>query len=128
MALTITHTALVRAIFHGDVSSAQIRHWLSVVEGLVVAGTPFFFIANTLPDTRFSQDYRAIQAVWYKQHKAAFRTHCQGLVRIATSPAEQQRLDTPALHAAWGVPYFVTTDSNAGFHWITQQLQACHAR
>ena len=70
---------------------------------------------------------RAIQALWYKQHKPAFRVYCKGLVRIASSAAEQQRLDTPALHAAWGVPYYVTTDDADGMRWVGQQLEQADA-
>ena len=128
MGLTIEGTTLLRAVFHAQVSAQEIRHWLAEVEQLIVAGTPFYFIATTLPGASFSDDYRAIQAVWYKQHKEAFRGSCRGLVRIATSAEEQQRLDTPALHAAWGVPYFVTTDAAAGTQWIARQLEAADAR
>ncbi|MCD9088542.1 hypothetical protein [Stenotrophomonas sp. SY1] len=128
MGLTIDETAVIRAVFHGQVSAEEIRHWLADVERLIVAGTPFYFIATTLPGASFCDDYRAIQAVWYKQHKAAFRSFCRGLVRIATSAEEQQRLDTPALHAAWGVPYFVTTDAAAGTRWIARHMEAADAR
>ena len=128
MGLTIKQTALVSAHFHGQVSAAEIRHWLATMQQLIQAGTPFYFIATTLPGTGFSADYRAIQAVWYKQYKADFRRCCQGLVRVASSAQDQQRLDTPALHAAWGVPYFVTTDPAAGQRWINARLEAADAR
>ena len=128
MGLTIKQAAVVRAVFHDEVSADEIRHWLQRVEDLIAAATPFYFIASTVPGASFSDDYRAIQALWYKQHKPAFRVYCKGLVRIASSAAEQQRLDTPALHAAWGVPYFVTTDEHAGMQWITTQWEAGDAR
>jgi hypothetical protein len=128
MGLTINEAVLVRAVFHGQVDAGEIRRWLAGVERLIVARTPFFFIAATLPGASFCDDYRAIQAVWYKQHKAAFRRYCRGLVRITVSAEDQQRLDTPALHAAWGVPYFVTTDEHAGLQWITTQWEAGDAR
>ena len=127
MGLTIKQTAVVQAVFHGQVNAGQIRHWLDTMQQLIDAGTPFYFIATTLPDTGFCEDYRAIQAIWYKQYKAAFRRCCQGLVRIASSEQDRQRLDTPALHAAWGVPYFVTTDPAAGRHWISTRMEAADA-
>ncbi|KRG68552.1 hypothetical protein ABB27_07470 [Stenotrophomonas terrae] len=127
MGLTIKQAAVVRAVFHDAVSADEIRYWLQRVEALIVTATPFYFIASTAPGASFSDDYRAIQAVWYKQHKPAFRQHCRGLVRIASSAAEQQRLDTPALHAAWGVPYLVTTDAADGMRWIGQQLERANA-
>lgn len=127
MGLTIKQAAVVRAVFHDEVSADEIRHWLQLVEALIVAATPFYFIASTIPGASFSEDYRAIQALWYKQHKPAFRVYCKGLVRIASSAGEQQRLDTPALHAAWGVPYYVTTDAADGMRWIGQQLEQADA-
>lgn len=122
MGLFMRQTALVEAVFEGFVSAQEIHDWLACIEALLKAGQPFYFISSTLPDSEFAEDYRAIQAVWYKQYKADFRSQCLGIVRIARDAAEQERLDTPALHAAWGVPYFVTQDKAQGYQWITQQM------
>lgn len=122
MGLLLTQTAVVEAVFHDQVDAAQIRHWLDGIEQLIERRQPFFFISTTRESSTFVEDYRAIQGVWYKQHKAAFREVCRGLVRIACDAAEQVRLDTPALHAAWGVPYFVTLDRTHGYRWIAERM------
>ncbi|MDG9759904.1 hypothetical protein N7365_17580 [Pseudomonas sediminis] len=122
MGLLLTQTTVVEAVFHGQVDAAQIRHWLADIERLIEQRQPFFFISSTRTGSAFIEDYRAIQGVWYKQHKAAFREVCQGLVRIADDAEEQARLDTPALHAAWGVPYFVTQDRAHGYRWIAERM------
>jgi len=122
MGLLLTQTAVVEAVFHDRVDAAQIRHWLGDIERLIEQRQPFFFISSTRAGSQFVEDYRAIQGVWYKQHKAAFREVCQGLVRIACDADEQARLDTPALHAAWGVPYFVTLDRTHGYRWIAERM------
>lgn len=122
MGLLLTQTAVVEAVFHDQVDAAQIRHWLAGIEQLIERRQPFFFISTTRESSTFVEDYRAIQGVWYRQHKAAFREICVGLVRIASDAAELARLDTPALHAAWGVPYFVTLDRMHGYRWIAERM------
>lgn len=122
MGLLLTQTTVVEAVFHDQVDAAQIRQWLDGIERLIEGRQPFFFISSTREGSTFVEDYRAIQGVWYKQHKAAFREICVGLVRIACDADEQARLDTPALHAAWGVPYFVTLDRTDGYRWIAERM------
>lgn len=122
MGLLLTQTAVVEAIFHDHVDATQVRFWLARIEQLIEQRQPFFFISSTRVGSEFAEDYRAIQGVWYKQHKAAFREVCQGLVRVVEDAAEQARLDTPALHAAWGVPYFVTRDRTHGYRWIAERM------
>ena len=122
MGLLLTQTAVVEAVFHDQVDAAQIRHWLAGIEQLIERRQPFFFISPTRESSTFAEDYRAIQGVWYRQHKAAFREICVGLVRIASDADELARLDTPALHAAWGVPYFVTLDRTHGYRWIAERM------
>lgn len=122
MGLLITETAVVEAVFHDAVDAAEIRHWLARIECLIEQRQPFFFISSTRVGAGFAEDYRAIQGAWYKQHKAIFRQTCRGLVRIASDSEEQARLDTPALHAAWGVPYFVTLDRAHGYQWIAERM------
>lgn len=122
MVLRVTHTALVEAVFQEIVSAEEIREWLAHIEHLLESKQPFFFIASTLAHTEFTPDYRAIQAFWYRQHKPAFQHYCRGLVRIARDAAEQARLDVPALHRSWGVPYFVTLDKSEGYHWIADHM------
>ena len=122
MGLLLTQTAVVEAVFHDQVDAAQIRQWLDGIERLIEDRQPVFFISSTREGSTLAEDYRAIQGVWYKQHKAAFREVCKGLVRIACDADEQTRLDTPALHAAWGVPYFVTLDRTHGYRWIAERM------
>nr|WP_256834219.1 hypothetical protein [Pseudomonas oleovorans] len=122
MGLLLTQTTVVEAVFHDQVDAAQISQWLDGIERLIEDRQPFFFISSTREGSTFAEGYRAIQGVWYKQHKAAFREVCQGLVRIACDADEQARLDTPALHAAWGVPYFVTLDRTHGYRWIAERM------
>ncbi|MCU1719167.1 hypothetical protein [Pseudomonas sp. 5P_3.1_Bac2] len=127
MGLQLNQAALVEAVFHGFVSAAEIRQWLAQIDALLARQEDFYFIASTREHSDFAEDYRAIQAVWYKQYKNAFRQYCRGIVRIAHDPAEQARLDTPALHAAWGVPYAVTLERSAAYQWVMQQMLVQHA-
>lgn len=122
MVLRVTQTALVDAVFQESVSAEEIREWLACIEQLLESKQPFFFISSTLAHTEFAPDYRSIQAFWYRQHKPAFQRYCCGLVRIARDAAEQARLDVPALHRTWGVPYFVTLERSSGYHWIAERM------
>lgn len=122
MVLRVTQTALVEALFKDHVSANEIREWLAHIEDLIVRQQPFFFISSTQEGTTFDRDYRNIQAFWYRDHKPAFQIYCRGLVRIAGNAAEQARLDVPALHRSWGVPYFVTQEKQQGYYWIAERL------
>ena len=122
MVLRVTQTALVEAVFQDHVSDGEIGEWLAHIEDLIARQQPFFFISSTQANTTFDRDYRNIQAFWYREHKAAFQIYCRGLVRIAGNDAEQARLDVPALHRSWGVPYFVTRERQQGFLWIAARL------
>lgn len=122
MGLLITETAVVEAVFQGDVSCDEIEDWLAHIERLIEQRQPFYFISTTLAGTTLAEGYRAIQGVWYKRHKASFQGCCRGLVRIAGDAEERDRLDTPALHAAWGVPYFVTLERAQGLQWIAERM------
>lgn len=122
MVLRVTQTALVDARFQQHVSAGEIRTWLAHIGDLLERQQPFYFIARTQAHTTFAADYRTLQAFWYRQHKPAFQRYCLGLVRIAGNAAEQARLDTPALHRTWGIPYFVTQDEARGWQWIAERL------
>lgn len=127
MGLLLTQTTVVEAVFHDQVDDVQIQRWLTSIERLIEKRQPFFFISCTHINSTFSENYRAIQRGWYKKHKVAFREVCQGLVRVVEDAAEQARLDTRALHAAWGVPYFITQSRTQGYHWIAERMVS-HAK
>lgn len=122
MVLRVTQTALVDALFQQHVSADEIREWLAHIGKLLERQQPFFFIASTQPNTTFARDYRTIQGFWYRQHKAAFQIYCRGLVRIANDEADRVRLDAPALHRTWGIPYFVTRQREQGYQWVADRL------
>jgi len=122
MVLRVTQTALVEAVFQNHVSAEEIREWLAHIGCLIERQQPFFFISSTQANTTFDGDYRNIQAFWYREHKPDFQIYCRGLVRIASNDAEQARLDVPALHRSWGIPYFVTQEKQQGYCWIAERL------
>ncbi len=55
------------------------------------------------------------------KNKVKFFKYCVGLVRIALDDADQQRLNSPALHVAWRVPYYVTLDRCDALQWAVQR-------
>ncbi|WP_145005473.1 hypothetical protein [Pseudomonas oryzihabitans] len=122
MGLLLRDTVIMEAVFQDHVSLADIQRWLAHIHDLTVHRQPFYFISSTPPGTTLAGGYRALQSSWFRRHRASFQAYCQGLVRIAQDTAEHDRLDTPALRAAWGVPYFVTLSRLEGLQWIVERL------
>ena len=112
---------IVEMRFSGAVSVVEFMQWLDQVEQFLQSKQSFVLLMQTAPNTTFPDEYRPLQAVWYKKNKSQFFQYCQGLARIAQDVEDQQRLNTPALHAAWQVPYFVTTEHAAALHWAAQR-------
>ncbi len=112
---------IVEMRFSGAVSVAEFIQWFDQLEHLLQSKQYFVLLMQTAPNTTFPDEYRQLQAVWYKKNKSQFFQYCQGLARIAQDEEDQQRLNTPALHAAWQVPYFVSTAYADALHWVTQR-------
>lgn len=112
---------VVEMTFSNTVSIAEFQQWLTEVETFLLRQQAFVLVMQTHTETTFPEEYRKLQAVWYKKHKSAFFKYCIGLARIALDDADLQRLNTPALHAAWRVPYHVTLDHADALHWAVQR-------
>lgn len=107
--------------FSESVSIEEFQLWLEQVQTLIVQKQSFVLVMQTEVNTTFPEEYRQVQAVWYKRFKADFFQYCIGLVRIAQDQADRDRLNTPALHAAWRVPYYVTLDHQDALQWAMGQ-------
>ena len=107
--------------FSAHVSLIEFQKWLDEVEVFLKAKQNFVLVMKTEPETTFAEEYRQVQASWYKKNKADFFKYCIGLVRIAQDDADQQRLNAPALHAAWRVPYYVTLNQADALQWAVQR-------
>ena len=107
--------------FSAHVSVAEFELWLTQIERLLLKKQKFVLVMQTEIETRFPEAYRQLQGVWYKKFKQLFFQYCLGLVRIAQDSVDQERLNTPALHAAWRVPYYVTLDQSDALQWAVQR-------
>lgn len=107
--------------FSDQVSIAEFECWLAQIQHYLTSQKPFVLIMQTEPNTEFPEQYRGIQAQWYKQYKPDFYQYCQGLARIAQNEADRVRLDTPALQKAWQVPYFVSLNKDDALQWALQR-------
>ncbi|KWQ03695.1 hypothetical protein SE27_12465 [Acinetobacter harbinensis] len=107
--------------FFDHVSMTEFEQWLSQVEQLLQMKKYFVLIMQTAPATTFPEEYRQLQALWYKRNKQLFFQYCLGLIRIAQDSQDQLRLNSPALHAAWRVPYYVTLDHSDAVQWAVQR-------
>ena len=115
------HIHIVQMRFSEHVSMAEFELWLSQMERFFLKKQPFAVVMQTEVYTDFPENYRQVQASWYKKNKSYFYQYCLGLARIAQNEADLIRLNTPALHAAWRVPYFVTIDQQEALQWAVQR-------
>ncbi|RKG45801.1 hypothetical protein D7V64_01730 [Acinetobacter cumulans] len=121
MSYASTHIQIMDMRFSAHVSTEEFELWLSQVERFFLKQQHFVLVMQTEPVTEFPEQYRQLQATWYKRYKQDFFQYCLGLVRIAQDPADQQRLNAPSLHAAWRVPYYVTLDRTDALLWAVQR-------
>ena len=121
MSYQSTHIQIMDMRFAGHVSLEEFELWLTQVERFFLKKQHFVLMMQTELGTIFPEEYRQIQAAWYKKNKQLFFKYCIGLVRIAHDPADQQRLNTPALHAAWRVPYYVALTHVDALKWSVQR-------
>lgn len=121
MSYTSTSIQIKDMRFSAHVSVAEFERWLAEVEQFFLLKQNFVLVMTTEIGTTFADEYRQIQAVWYKRYKADFFKYCIGLVRIAQDQKDQQRLNTPALHAAWRVPYYVSLEHSDALQWAVQR-------
>lgn len=121
MSYTSTSIQIKDMHFSAHVSVAEFERWLAEVEQFFLLKQNFVLVMTTEIGTTFADEYRQIQAVWYKRYKADFFKYCIGLVRIAQDQKDQQRLNAPALHAAWRVPYYVSLEHSDALQWAVQR-------
>lgn len=121
MSYTSTSIQIKDMRFSAHVSVAEFERWLAEVEQFFLLKQNFVLVMTTEIGTTFADEYRQIQAVWYKRYKADFFKYCIGLVRIAQDQKDQQRLNAPALHAAWRVPYYVSLEHSDALQWAVQR-------
>ena len=121
MSYSSEHIQIMDMRFSAHVTVVEFEQWLSQVERFFLKKQHFVLVMQTEIDTEFPEEYRQLQAVWYKKYKQLFFQYCLGLVRIAQDPTDQQRLNTPSLHAAWRVPYYVTLYHSDALQWAVQR-------
>ena len=121
MSLQFKNIYILDMHFSGQVSDMEFEQWLSEIERLILKAQYFCLIMKTEEETTFPADYRTRQSVWLKKNKLKFRTYCIGLARIAQHEEDAIRLNTPALHVAWQVPYFVTCKHTDALNWAIQR-------
>ena len=121
MSYQSTHIQIMDMTFSKDVSIAEFEQWLAEVENFLHHQQNFALVMQSLDGTTFPEEYRQVQAAWYKKNKVKFFKYCVGLVRIALDDADQQRLNSPALHVALRVPYYVTLDRCDALQWAVQR-------
>ena len=121
MSYSSEHIQIMDMRFSAHVTVAEFEQWLSQVERFLLKKQHLVLVMQTDIGTEFPEEYRQLQAVLYKKYKQLFFQYCLGLVRIAQDPTDQQRLNTPSLHAAWRVPYYVTLDHSDALQWAVQR-------
>ena len=98
--------------------------WLIAMSDLLASEQSFALIYHSRTGLTLPNNYRQIEAVWYKTHKESFFKYCKGLVRIVDDETQRQALDSPAFHKAWRVPYTVVLSLTEAKAWINTKIGA----
>ncbi|MBG9088289.1 MULTISPECIES: hypothetical protein [Pseudomonadota] len=110
--------------FSGEISQDAFDDWLIAMSDLLASEQSFALIYHSRTGLTLPDNYRQIEAVWYKTHKESFFKYCKGLVRIVDDETQRQALDSPAFHKAWRVPYVVVLSLTEAKAWINTKIGA----
>ena len=69
MSYSSEHIHIMNMRFSEDVTVAEFEQWLSQVERFFLKKQHFVLVMQTEIDTEFPEEYRQLQAVWYKKYK-----------------------------------------------------------
>lgn len=108
--------------FSGEISQDAFDDWLIAMSDLLASEQSFALIYHSRTGLTLPNNYRQIEAVWYKTHKESFFKYCKGLVRIVDDETQRQALDSPAFHKAWRVPYAVVLSLTEAKAWINTKI------
>lgn len=122
MTIDIKGWPIVQMCFRGVITAPQFERWLITLTDCIERDEPFTVITSSEEPLTLPDGYRQLEAVWYKQHKQQFASACKGLARIASDDAQFAKLNTPAMHKAWGCPYFVCRDLTSAERWAAEKL------
>jgi hypothetical protein len=122
MTIDVKGWPIVQMCFRGVITQPQFEHWLATLTDCIARNEPFAVITLSEEPLTLPDGYRQLEAVWYKQYKQPFASACKGLARIASNDAQFAKLNTPAMHKAWGCPYFVCRDLASAERWAAEQL------
>jgi hypothetical protein len=76
MSLSINEMHILDMRFSAQVSVAEFEQWLMHIQHYFEQKRSFVLIMQTAVETEFPEEYRAIQAKWYKQYKQDFYQYC----------------------------------------------------
>ena len=76
MSLSINEMHILDMRFSAQVLVAEIEQWLMHIQHYFEQKRSFVLIMQTAVETEFPEEYRAIQAKWYKQYKQDFYQYC----------------------------------------------------
>ena len=110
--------------FSGEISQDAFDDWLIAMSDLLASEQSFALIYHSRTGLTLPDNYRQIEAFWYKTHKESFFKYCKGLVRIVDDETQRQALDSPAFHKAWRVPYVVVLSLTEAKAWINTKIGA----
>lgn len=72
MSYQSTHIQIMDMTFSKDVSIAEFEQWLAEVENFLHHQQNFALVMQSLDGTTFPEEYRQVQAAWYKKIKSNF--------------------------------------------------------
>ena len=78
MSYSSEHIQIMDMRFSAHVTVAEFEQWLSQVERFFLKKQHFVLVMQTDIGTEFPEEYRQLQAAWYKKYKQLFFQFCLG--------------------------------------------------
>lgn len=86
MSYSSEHIQIMDMRFSAHVTVAEFEQWLSQVERFLLKKQNFVLVMQTDIGTEFPEEYRQLQAVWYKKYKQLFFSILLGSGSNCTRP------------------------------------------
>ena len=122
MPISVTGWPVVHMVFHGCISQSEFLAWQEQTTALLDKAEPFVVVTQSLEPIELPEKYRQTEAGWHKQNKPKFAAHCLAIARVASTPAQFERLNLPGMKKLWPCEYLATMDLDEALTWAAKHL------
>ena len=110
MPISVTGWPVVHMVFHGCISQSEFLAWQEQTTALLDKAEPFVVVTQSLEPIELPEKYRQTEA------------HCLAIARVASTPAQFERLNLPGMKKLWPCDYLATMDLDEALTWAAKHL------